>query len=214
MPNTSCPLCSSRAVHPFHQDKKRDYWRCSQCALVFVPEHQHLPAAIEKSIYDLHQNHAGDDGYRQFLSRLATPMLVRLPPQALGLDYGCGPGPVLSGMLAARGHHVNLYDLYYAPDQNCLRHSYDFIVCTEVVEHFRQPQTEFERLFSLLKPRGVLGLMTKLVTNAEAFSRWHYKNDQTHISYFSLPTMQWLADRYHCQLEILGQDVIIFNLQP
>jgi len=213
MPITNCPLCFSHALYPFHRDWKRDYLHCRQCDLVFVPEHQHLPPADEKTIYDLHQNHADDPGYRQFLSRLATPMLARLPKQAFGLDYGCGPGPVLAHMLQEQGHPVALYDPYYAPDQRPLQQRYDFIVSTEVVEHFRHPQQEFERLFSLLKPQGTLGLMTKLVIDAEAFSGWHYKNDQTHISFFSRSTMHWLAERYGCQLELIGQDVIIFTTQ-
>ena len=55
--------------------------------------------------------------------------------------------------------------------------------------------------------------MTKLVIDAEAFSRWHYKNDLTHVSFFSKTTMQWLAETYHCELEFVGKDVMIFRDQ-
>ena len=118
---------------------------------------------------------------------------------------------VLAQMLQEQGHGVEIYDPFYAPETQVLQGHYDFVTCTEVVEHFRQPYNEFRRLFSLLKPDGFLALMTKLVIDAEAFSRWHYKNDMTHVSFYSEPTLRWLAELYHCHLEIIGKDVIIFH---
>ena len=122
-----------------------------------------------------------------FLSRLALPLLDRLPPLSSGLDYGCGPGPLLAEILKQAGHGVELFDPFYADHPQHLQNRYDFITCTEVAEHFRRPGIEFERLFGLLKPSGRLGLMTKLVIDADAFAHWHYKNDQTHISFLSRP---------------------------
>lgn len=213
MKQSCCPLCLSRRVEPFHSDKRRDYLRCLACHLAFVPETQHLVLQQEKAIYDLHENHAGDAGYRRFLSRLAIPLIDRLNPNSFGLDYGCGPGPILADMLKQAGHRVETYDPIYANHSQLLQQRYDFITCTEVAEHFRRPHQEFARLFGLLKPNGKLGLMTKLVIDEQAFANWHYKNDQTHISFFSRPTLQWLADRYRCDVEFIGQDVIIFNIQ-
>jgi len=206
-----CPLCLSEAISAFFSDKQRDYLLCQTCSLVFVPQQQHLDFKQEKAIYDLHQNHAADLGYRQFLSRLATPLLTGLQADAAGLDFGCGPGPVLADVLKQAGHSVALYDPFYADLPQNLQHSYDFISCSEVAEHFRQPQQTFLLLFSLLKPLGRLGLMTKLVRDVQAFSRWHYKNDQTHISFYSKTTLQWLADHYQCRVEFIGQDVAIFT---
>ena len=168
---------------------------------------------MEKAIYDLHENDADDPGYQGFLSRLSTPLLARLQMDSAGLDYGCGPGPLLASMLTRRGHRVKTYDPYYANHPQNLQQSYDFITCTEVVEHFRRPGREFQRLFAMLKPLGLLAIMTKLVIDAEAFGRWHYKNDPTHISFFSTETMQWLAQLYQCRVEFIGKDVIIFQAQ-
>ena len=213
MKQSPCPLCFGGHISSFHSDKRRDYLRCQDCLLVFVPSDQHLDFQQEKAIYDLHQNQADDGGYREFLSRLALPLLDRLAPLSSGLDYGCGPGPLLAEILKQAGHGIELYDPIYANHPQHLQNRYDFITCTEVAEHFRRPGIEFERLFGLLKPRGRLGLMTKLVLDADAFARWHYKNDQTHISFFSRPTLQWLAERYRCEVEFIGQDVIIFTPQ-
>lgn len=214
MPNIACPLCFSTDTFAFFKDKQRDYIRCRQCHLVFVPPQQHLNPESEKVIYDFHQNQTDDPGYRQFLSRLAEPLSARLATPSTGLDYGCGPGPLLANMLCEQGHSMTVYDPFYANHSHTLEKQYDFVTCTEVVEHFRQPQQEFQRLFALLKPDGILGIMTKLVIDAEAFSRWHYKNDQTHISFFSKETLQWLATQHHCRLEIVANDVIIFTAQP
>lgn len=213
MPTTPCPLCFSLDTTEFFQDKQRDYLRCRQCRLVFVPPLLHLKPDAEKAIYDCHQNQIEDPGYRRFLSRLAEPLSSRLPAGAKGLDYGCGPGPLLAKMIREQGHTMHIFDLYYANQPEILQSRYDFVTCTEVVEHFRQPKQEFQRLFGLLKPRGHLAIMTKLVIDADAFSRWHYKNDMTHISFFSEDTLQWLATSYQCRLEIIGKDVIIFTAQ-
>lgn len=117
----------------------------------------------------------------------------------------------MAQILREHGHNVEIHDPFYANNPQHLQRRYDFVTCTEVVEHFRQPRREFHRLFALLKPEGLLGLMTKLVIDAEAFRNWHYKNDLTHVCFFSKATLQWLADAYQCQLEIIGKDVAIFH---
>lgn len=208
-----CPLCLTTDTTRFFADKQRDYLRCRHCRLVFVPPHQQLSPRAEKAIYDYHQNQIDDAGYRRFLSRLAEPLLDRLPGHACGLDFGCGPGPLLAEMFSEQGHAMRAFDPFYANQPETLQSRYDFVTCTEVVEHFRRPQEEFQRLFGLLKPSGHLGVMTKLVIDADAFSRWHYKNDPTHIGFFSEDTLQWLAASYQCRLEIIGKDVIIFTAQ-
>lgn len=210
----TCPLCQGHQTTVFFSDRKRDYLQCQGCLLVFVPSEQHVSETEEKAIYDLHQNAPDDPGYRRFLARLSDPLSKRLAAHATGLDYGCGcgPAPALPGLLAEKGYSVQRYDPFYANDPTLLTQRYAFITCSEVVEHFRCPGREFARLFAMLQPRGHLGIMTKRVLDAEAFSRWHYKNDPTHISFFSIDTFQWLADKYRCRVEFAQQDVAIFQV--
>lgn len=179
--------------------------------LVFVNQEQHLTRYQEKAIYDLHENSESDPGYLAFLSRLAQPLLARIPANANGLDFGCGPGPALAKVFRVSGHTMSLYDPFYADYPERLRSTYDFVVCTEVVEHFRDPKREFDLLFDLLEPGGWLGIMTKLVIDAEAFAKWHYKNDLTHIAFYSRSTFYWLARRHGCEVEFIGKDVIILQ---
>ncbi len=209
----SCPLCLNTGISSFFRDRFRDYWRCHNCLLVFVPPEQHLSLADEKAIYDLHENNPDDSGYRQFLSRLSVPLTDRLNNHAVGLDYGCGPGPALAAMINEQGFNMAIFDPIYSNHTDLLKLQYDFITCTEVIEHFRNPHAEFERLFTLLNNNGWLGIMTKQIIDTKAFANWHYKNDQTHISFFSRPTFLWLAEKYHCQIEFIHKDVVIFQLE-
>ena len=104
-----------------------------------------------------------------------------------------------------------LYDVFYAPDAAALKENYDFVTATEVVEHLANPDRELARLWRLLNPGGWLGVMTKLVRDREAFARWHYKNDPTHISFFSVATWRWWSEQAGASLTFLGDDVILLQ---
>jgi hypothetical protein len=206
-----CPLCGSTDGNFFHRDKRREYLRCGVCSLVYVPPQYFPDRAREKAEYDLHTNSPEDAGYRKFLSRLGDPLCERLPASSRGLDFGCGPGPTLSVMLAEAGHELSLYDPFYAPDTSTLAGQYDFITASEVVEHLQRPGQELALLWRLLRPGGYLGLMTRLVRDAGAFAGWHYKNDVTHLCFFSTATWQWWSASVGASLEILGDDVILLR---
>ncbi len=209
--DTSCPLCCSERISLFFTDKNRQYLSCARCQLVFVPERYWLNAKAEKAIYDLHENDAQDQGYRKFLSRLSSPLLERLTPAQKGLDFGCGPGPTLAKILIEQGHEVDLFDPFYFNNPGALTKIYDFICATEVVEHLHDPNKEFSTLFSLLKPGGWMGIMTKLVIDLQAFSNWHYIRDLTHISFFSRNTFEYLAESYSAELCFIDNDVILLR---
>lgn len=209
MAEMQCPLCAAREPAPFCSDRRRSYLRCGICSLVFVPPRFHLSREAERAEYDLHQNRLEDTGYRRFLSRLAQPLARRLAPGARGLDFGCGPAPALASLLRDRGFDVSVYDSFYAPDESVLQGDFDFVCATEVVEHLHAPGAVLDTLWGLLRPGGHLGVMTKLVIDREAFSRWHYKNDPTHVCFFSEATWCWWASRRGAELEIIGADVML-----
>jgi len=139
-------------------------------------------------------------------------VLERLSPNSHGLDYGCGPGPALAAMLGEAGHRVALYDPVFEPHEAALRTRYDFVVCSETAEHFHHPLTEFERLFGLLRPGGWLGLMTGfLPAGAEAFGRWHYIRDPTHVVFYGPDSLAWLASRFGARLDVAADNVALFQ---
>lgn len=208
---TRCPLCGGQNAIAFYRDGTRNYLRCQGCRLVFVPEGHWPDAAEARATYDLHLNDPRDQGYRRFLSRLALPLLAKIDKGSQGLDFGCGPGPTLSLMLEENGHHVALYDPLYYPDRTVLQKRYDFICATEVVEHLRRPGADFAALFGMLKPGGWLGIMTKLVIDQEAFRRWHYIRDRTHICFYSRDTLAYIARRFRAELSFAAPDVMLIR---
>ncbi|MES9905109.1 MAG: class I SAM-dependent methyltransferase [Sedimenticola sp.] len=208
--DTICPLCQSVEASHYYRDK-RDYFQCPVCALVFVPPLQYLTPQEEKAEYDLHENTADDPGYRRFLGRLFVPLSRRLAPGSSGLDFGSGPEPTLSKMFEEAGHTMAIYDPFYAPESGKLQRQYDFITASEVVEHLHHPRQELERLWSCLKPGGTLGIMTKRVIDRDAFSSWHYKNDPTHVCFFSIETFRWFASYWGATLTIPEKDVVLFT---
>ncbi len=205
-----CPLCRNSDAMLFDRDH-REYFRCSKCHLVFVPPLYFLSPDEERAVYDHHENSAQDLAYRHFLGRLFEPVSERLAPHSQGLDFGSGPGPTLSVMFEEAGHSMKLYDPFYAPEVKPLQQEYDFITASEVVEHLHHPQRELDRLWACVKPNGLLGIMTKRVIDQKTFARWHYKNDPTHVSFFSIETFHWLAGVWHATLSVYGTDVVLFT---
>ena len=179
--------------------------------MVFVPPEYYLTPEEEKKRYDLHENSADDAGYVRFLKRLFDPGVERLKPGAQGLDFGAGPTPVLAEIFREAGFDMTLYDHFYAPDPSVLEGNYDFITACETVEHLHHPGRELDRLFSLLRPGGILGIMTRLLVPAAAFETWHYRKDETHVCYFARETFLWLARRWGTDVEILPDGVVIFG---
>jgi hypothetical protein len=165
----------------------------------------------EKEEYDLHENSPVDEGYVRFLGRFSAPFLRCLPLRQQGLDFGCGPSPVLATILEKSGHRVALYDPVYQNDKSVLGATYDFIAATEVVEHFRNPEKEFVGLFNLLLPGGLLGIMTKMTRDIAAFATWHYIRDVTHISFYSRETFTYLGNAFGASVTFVGDDVILLQ---
>lgn len=210
MSDDVCPLCCSQKCNDFARDSVRLYHRCDDCGLVFVPSRFHLSLANEKAQYDFHQN-IDEPGYRHFLSRVCDPLLARLHERSTGLDFGCGPGPVLATMLREQGHSVFLFDQFYYPDKNVLQQEYDFITATEVFEHLQKPQDVIQTLWSCLRKNGILAVMTKLAQDQLSFSMWHYKTDPTHIIFFSVQTFEFLAKSLNAEIEFFGNDVVLLR---
>ncbi|MEC7816606.1 MAG: class I SAM-dependent methyltransferase [Pseudomonadota bacterium] len=207
----ACPVCETPSLTPFREVDHKRYLRCGVCeATVMAPECR-LTGEEERAIYELHDNHPEDEGYRRFLSKLTEPLRPKLAPDAQGLDFGCGPGPALARMLEGEGFGVTLYDPFFYPDDTALSQSYDFITCTEVVEHLYQPARIFEQLNGLLKPGGWLGVMTCFQTDDDRFDRWHYRRDPTHVVFYREATFAWLANRFGWRMEIPRKDVVLLQ---
>jgi len=208
--NIFCPLCG-QAADAYYRDKKRPYFRCINCHLVFVEPEFFLSVKDEKSRYDFHENSPRNQGYRRFLSKMRDPIMERVPVGSCGLDFGSGPGPTLSIMFEEKGYPTAIYDPLYASDESVLKNKYDFVTSTEVVEHLRTPAASLNKMWRCVRTGGYLGIMTRLLINKNAFSDWHYKNDDTHICFFSRETFVWLSRQWQSELEFEGNDIMIYK---
>lgn len=206
-----CTVCEGEDCSLFVTVQERDYWRCAGCEATFLAPAQHPARADEFAEYGLHRNDVDDPAYRRFLSRLATPLLERIGKGRQGLDFGCGPGPALAEMLREAGHTVALYDPFFHPDAHALAVTYDFITCTEVMEHFHAPAREFRRLAAMLRPGGWLGLTTCFQTDDARFANWSYRRDPTHVVFYRVGTLEYLARQHGWTCEIPAANVALMR---
>ena len=211
MSTCACPLCGA-AAQPFYQHPRDgEYYDCGVCRLVFLAPAWHPDPPRERARYCLHENSIEDSGYCRHLGRLLDALTPLLPAGAAGLDYGCGPQPALAELMRQRGFAMQNYDPFFQPDAGALERRYDFIACSETAEHFRRPGEEFARLAALLKPGGVLGVMTSLLEDGQPFASWAYRRDFTHLCFYRRTTMDWIARRHAWQPDYRGSNVVIFS---
>lgn len=206
----ACPVCGAGADR-FAALEARDYFRCPDCAARFLDPAHHPAPDAERAHYLHHENEVDDPRYRRFLSKLADPLIAQLRPGARGLDYGCGPGPALAAMLREAGHDVAFFDPFFAPDPAPLEHTYDFVTCTEVAEHFHRPAAEFARLRALVRPGGWLAVMTCFQTDDARFAGWQYRKDPTHVVFYREATFRFLADEWGWTCDVPVKDVVLMQ---
>lgn len=205
----SCPLCYSRSALLF-SGPLGEHYDCPVCRGIFLGPEYLPPADREKERYDTHNNDVSDLRYQQFVAPLVDCLLAEQSVEKAGLDYGCGPGPVISYLLLGRGYSVELYDPFYRPDQSVLKSKYDFIICSEVLEHFHRPALEFERLAGLLRPEGRIYCLTCLYDDLVPFGDWYYKNDPTHVFFYRAQTFNWTRDHFaFADCRIAGRLVVL-----
>lgn len=191
-----CPVCGHADTQGMPLIETKQYLSCNGCGACFLEPAQRPSRIDEYRHYLTHRNDPSDPRYRAFLARLSDPLIARLQPSSLGMDYGCGPGPALAAVLEEAGHAVALYDPFFFPDPSPLYHTgYDFITCTETAEHFHAPAEEFARLSGLLRPGGLLAVMTKFMSTDTDFASWHYRKDPTHVVFYRRRTFEAIALR-------------------
>jgi 2-polyprenyl-3-methyl-5-hydroxy-6-metoxy-1,4-benzoquinol methylase len=192
--------------------KVNEVFECTHCALVFKNPQNYWNSEKDIKRYSTHQNNESDTGYTNFLNKLVEPLLNFLPANFEALDFGCGPGPTLSILLTAKGGAVENYDPLFLPNKNALARTYDAVTASEVVEHFKDIEKDWELLVSLVRPNGILAIMTLFINAKIDYKSWWYKNDPTHVVFYNEDTFVYLANRFG--LEIIFNDkvsIIIFR---
>ena len=92
----------------------------------------------------------------------------------------------------------------------------DIVVMSDLIEHAVEPLTIFESALSVLRPGGLMLILTPnggaAADETDTAMRWvGFRVDLEHLQYFSTGTISTLANKYHCKiehLETLGYPVL------
>ena len=194
-----CPLCQNSFEQSSQKIQGREFYSCPECFLLFVDPKYIVSFEIERQRYNQHKNHNSDLRYQKYIQDFLDRLIPKIKSGSRGLDFGCGPGPTISYLLNQQGYVVEDYDLHFFPNQKLLQQTYDFVTCTEVVEHFQNPKEGWEQLRALLRAGSLLMIVTQIY-DAQDLNRWHYLRDVTHVSMYSVRTLGWLARTYSWKL--------------
>ncbi len=205
-----CKICQSPITQQTVLKNGKIYHHCHQCDFSYLDPQFHLSPTKEKLRYDQHQNTSDNTKYTEIFKRFIETAIAPYPVTRV-LDYGCGPNPVLATMLKEHGYNSDIYDPYYFPTEPQAE-SYDLITSTEVFEHLRNPLETLNHILKLLKSNAYLTIMTKFLCPIDQFSSWRYKDDTTHISFYSPKTFSQISD-----LDLIktnNQDIVILRKKP
>lgn len=203
----SCQICqcdTSLLSLPKHGDF---HW-CRQCDFISKDRSFHPSQQEALEIYGLHENTIEDPRYLAYFEAFLKAAVVDYVGRGkTALDFGSGPTPVLAQILRRDyGFSTDIYDLHYATDKACLDKQYDLITATEVVEHLSHPLSHFHAFKTMMKDDGLLAVMTLFHPNNEAaFQNWHYMRDETHLSFFTLKTFEYIAREVGLQIIYTNQ---------
>lgn len=195
MSSIPCPLCNDSA-QPYYQEKERHFLKCQNCKAVITHPDNFLTIEEEKQRYLTHVNIPDDPRYQQFVSPITSGILNDFASNHKGLDFGSGTGSPIMKVLKDNGYDISEYDLFFHNHPELLQQHYDYIACCEVAEHFKEPHKEFALLRKLLKPGGILYLMTEMIDDSKDFAVWYYKKDPTHVFLFHPETFEWIKQEF------------------
>ncbi|MEN9838935.1 MAG: hypothetical protein RL177_414 [Bacteroidota bacterium] len=200
-----CPLCHSEST-----PVDARYLDCTVCLSRFLHPSFFLPPDAEKAEYELHQNDIHDPRYQSFVRPITDAVIANHAPDAPALDYGSGADSVIAHVLSTHGFKMQAYDPFFRRDAALLDQTYDILTCSETVEHFHSPRTEFERLHQMLNPGGSLYISTLLYHDSIPFANWHYRRDPTHVFLYRRETFSWIAEHFGFdKLEIQGRVIAL-----
>jgi 2-polyprenyl-3-methyl-5-hydroxy-6-metoxy-1,4-benzoquinol methylase len=164
----------------------------------------------EEERYKTHNNQLDNEDYIQYMETFIKSHVRPLKNVKTILDFGSGPYPILGNRLEKHGYTVTGFDPFFQPNTDYKTHTYDLIILQEVLEHIQDPNTELDELCGLLNPGGFLLIQTGFrYTEDEAFFRWWYVRDLTHIAFYSMKTFEYISNNYPLDIVSTNQKTVI-----
>lgn len=204
-----CIFCEHNLLNSFLAGGKQ-YFGCKQCGGVFLDPLIRLSLVQERDRYLFHNNSLLNAGYKNYLERFWQGFISFLSPTEFDkklvssvLDWGSGPDPAFAKLLDNKGYDVSFYDPFFAsklPKKGTL---FDCITGIEVVEHFYEPSRDFMLITSFLADGGYLVVATHILpSDPKDFDSWWYRQDSTHVSFYTELSLRYLGER--SGLELVG----------
>ena len=206
-----CSVCKNNKIEFFLNVEGLDYWQCALCKATMLDSIKFISSNKEKKHYLKHNNEINDTRYRTFLSNLVEPLKDKISIDDIGLDYGCGYAPALADILKKDGFNVELYDPFFFKNENIFCRKFNFITCSEVVEHFFKPYEEFNKIDNLLATNSWLAIMTSFMTEDYLFENWHYRRDPTHVVFYKKITFKIIANQRNWKINFPSKNIVLFN---
>lgn len=193
----NCLICNTLTQTFVDEKTGIIYFHCPHCECISKSPENFTQIFEQKERYDLHDNDPEHEGYRAYFGRFLDFVLPLVEDPKTALDFGCGRSTLLADLMRERGIVCDYYDPIYYPVKPNHSKKYGLIVSTEVFEHLHDPKTVFSGLYSMLEKGGYLAIQTQFhPNNTEAFKKWYYHQDPTHIVFFTSKTFQVLCDLY------------------
>ncbi|QSX33640.1 class I SAM-dependent methyltransferase [Shewanella avicenniae] len=206
-----CPLCKHTATQLLLQDKKRSFYCCEVCGLVFADPNSHLLPSVERQRYGRTQRSGKQRQLDGFIASLMHQLGELGQSNLNGLNFGRVLSESAFTVVDTAGYQLQQYDPFFAAQHALLQQQYDFICSYRVFEHFREPAKEWRLISACLKPNGWLTISTPLLRSLPAFAKWHLKNNPTHVSFYQPKTFAYLAQQYGFTLLFADGDFVLMQ---
>lgn len=196
----NCHICNKYIISFVDEKTDIEYLHCKTCECISKSSNTYIPIGEQKERYDTHENNEESEGYRAYFQRFLDFILPLVGGSKYALDFGCGESSLLAKMLGENAIKCDYYDPIYHNDKLDDSKKYELIVSTEVFEHLHEPKKVFGSLINRLEKGGYLAIQTQFHPNEkEAFKKWWYHKDETHVVFFRAQTFRVLCEIYACK---------------
>lgn len=236
--NLHCIVCEKQSVKPCFLKSTLSYWKCQACGLIqlhLVPGRKELADAYDAGYFKGWGMETADSDEVGAMKRKSFQHLFniidRFRTPGVLLDVGCAAGHLLEEAQqrgwSAYGVELSPYAARIArkkfgdrvitgrfEDTPWQEKFFDVIVMSDVLEHFTDPDSAMRKARSILKPGGILAIVTPDTESLSAkwlSARWsHYQKD--HLFYFNRYNLVSYLSKWSFTVVNMGGHKKFFNL--
>lgn len=211
----NCRICDTQSAIFFGDS--RTFYKCPVCGLIFTDEFAGGEEA-EKH-YKGQWTNADADFWRGQVDGLLGVIGRYRNRVGKVLDFGSGSGDITKEFQARGIDATPLEPMIhgYLKDQS-YRHKFDVVVGVEVIEHLPNLLEELKVIDRFLSDDGIM-IFTTILTNtfiesanaADVFKAWWYKDDRTHVSFFSNQSIAKLAEICGYGADVYGEQLFVLK---